>query len=77
VSELKHSMAQATEIQRAFQEKFGANEELLGIGIGLNAAGDDLAISVLVKRPETASQLPTEFKGLDVVVDVVGANTAY
>lgn len=77
MSELKHSMAQATEIQRAFQEKFGADEELLGIGIGLNDAGDDLTLNVLVKKPEKASQLPAEFKGLDVVVNVVGANTAY
>ena len=77
MGELKHSMAQAAEIQRDFEEEFGADQELLGVGIGLNAAGDDLAISVLVKRPEAASQLPSEFKGLDVVVDVVGANTAY
>ena len=77
MSELKHSMAQATEIQQAFQEAFGADQNLLGIGIGLNAAGDNLAISVLVKKQETASQLPSAFKGLDVVVDVVGANTAY
>lgn len=77
MSELKHSMAEAAAIQQAFEEKFGGDEELLGVGLGLNAAGDDLAITVLARKPETASRLPSDFKGLDVVVEVVGANTAY
>jgi len=77
MDDLKHSMAQATEIQRAFEEKFGSDKGLVGIGIGLNASGDDLALSVLVQKPETIDKLPSEFRGLDVVVDVVSETFAY
>lgn len=77
MDDLKHSMAQATEIQRAFEAKFGSGKGLVGIGIGLNASGDDLALSVLVQEQESVAELPSEFEGLDVVVDVVDETLAY
>ncbi len=77
MDDLKHSMAQATEIQRAFERKFGSEKGLVGIGIGLNASGDDLALSVLVQQSDAAEHLPSEFRGLDVVVDVVGETVGY
>jgi hypothetical protein len=77
MDDLKHTMAQATKIQRAFEAKFGSGKGLVGIGIGLNASGDDLALSVLVQEQETVTELPSEFDGMDVVVDVVGETLAY
>lgn len=77
MADFKHSMEEAVEVQRAFEKEFGADHNLLGVGIGLNEARDDLAITVLVEKQEAVAKLPTEFNGLDVVVSVVGANTAY
>jgi hypothetical protein len=74
---MKHSMAQAREIQKAFEERFGQREGLLGIGICLNPKKDDLALSISVSREGQASGLPKTFNGLDVVVDVVGAIRAF
>jgi hypothetical protein len=50
---------------------------LLGIGIGLNTGKDDLALNISVSRVAQASGIPKTFKGLDVVVDVVGAIRAF
>ncbi len=74
---MKHSMGQALEIQKAFEERFGQQEGLLGIGIGLNTGKDDLALNISVSREAQASGIPKTFKGLDVVVDVVGAIRAF
>lgn len=77
MGETKHSMRQAVEIQKAFEEKFGGEECLVGIGIGLNSSRDDLALNVSVTRKREAEKLPKTFDGLDVVVDVVGTIRAY
>lgn len=74
--ELKHSMEQAEGIQRAFEQRFGKNEGLVGVGIGLNRSRDDLALNVFVAQQEQAGALPKNFHGLDVVVDVVGGFNA-
>ena len=73
----KHSMNEALEIQKAFEERFGRKDGLLGIGIGLNHQRDDLALNVYVSRQREAAKLPKTFDGLDVVVDVVGAVRAF
>ncbi len=73
----KHSMNEALEIQKAFEEQFGHKDGLLGVGIGLNRQRDDLAINVYVAREREAEKLPKKFDGLDVVVDVVGGIRAF
>jgi hypothetical protein len=74
---MKHSMNEALEIQKAFEERFGDWEGLLGIGICLNPSKDDLALNISVSEETQASDLPKKFDGLDVVVDVVGSIRAY
>jgi hypothetical protein len=73
----KHSMNEALEIQRAFEEQFAHKCGLLGIGIGLNHQRDDLALNVYVSQEREAEKLPKTFDGLDVVVDVVGVVRAF
>ncbi|MHA6646218.1 hypothetical protein [Mesorhizobium sp. A623] len=73
----KHSMEQAREIQKAFEQQFGNREGLLGVGICLNPREDDLALNVSVSRRPQAISLPKIFDGLEVVVDVVGVIRAY
>jgi hypothetical protein len=73
MAETKHSMKEAVEIQRAFEEQFGDKDGLVGVGIGLNHRRDDLALNVYVCREREAENLPKTFDGMDVVVDVVGA----
>jgi hypothetical protein len=77
MADTKHSMRQAVEIQKAFEEKFAGEECLVGVGIGLNSSRDDLALNVSVTRKREAQRLPKTFDGLDVVVDVVGTIRAY
>lgn len=72
-----HSMEQAVAIQKSFEQEFAKHEGLLGVGIGLNKTQDDLAINVFVAKDVQAQLLPPNFKGLDVVVDVVGEFKAY
>lgn len=76
MADTKHSMEEAVEIQRAFEEQFCDNG-LVGVGIGLNPQRDDLALNVFVSREKEAEKLPKTFDGLDVVVDVVGVIRAY
>ena len=76
MADTKHSMQEAQEIQRAFEEQFG-DGGLVGVGIGLNPRQDDLALNVFVSRKKQAANLPKTFDGLDVLVDVVGAVRAY
>lgn len=77
MADTKHSMDQAREIQKAFEEQFGGNEGLLGVGICLSPRQDDLALNVSVSRRQQATHLPKTFDGLDVVIDVVGVIRAY
>jgi hypothetical protein len=73
----KHSMKEALEIQKAFEEQFCRKDGLLSVGIGLNPERDDLALNVYVSREWEAATLPKTFDGLDVVVDVVGVVRAF
>jgi hypothetical protein len=73
----KHTMEQAREIQKAFEEQFGDKNGLLGIGICLNPSEDDLALNISVSRSEQANGLPASFNGLEVIVDVVGTIRVY
>jgi hypothetical protein len=73
----KHSMKEALEIQKAFEERFCRKNGLLGVGIGLNDQQDDLALNVYVSQEREAAKLPKTFDGLDVVVDVVGVVRAF
>jgi hypothetical protein len=77
MADTKHSMKEAVEIQRAFEEQFGDNDGLVGVGIGLNPRQDDLALNVYVSRQKEAEKLPKTFDGLEIVVDVVGTIRAY
>lgn len=77
MAETKHSMEEARKAQRAFEQRFGGKDGLLGIGIGLNADRNDLALNVSVSERTQARGLPKTFDGLDVVVDVVGVIRAY
>lgn len=77
MAEFKHSMEQAVEIQKTFEQRFAGKAGLSGIGIGLNERGDDLAINVFVAKEAQAKSLPKTFEGLDVVVDVAGEFSAY
>jgi hypothetical protein len=77
MADTKHSMQEAVEIQRAFEELFGHRDGLVGVGIGLNPQRDDLALNVYVLREKEAEKLPKTFDGLDVVIDVVGVIRAY
>jgi hypothetical protein len=47
------------------------------VGIALNRSESDFALSVQVASEGDVKTLPEKFDGLDVIVDVVGANTAY
>ena len=62
----------AAAIQRQFEAQFAADPNVVGIGLGANAAADGPAISVLVVEPPAAGALPERFGGLEVVVIVVG-----
>jgi len=75
--ETRHSIAEAIAIQKAFEEQFAHAKGVLGIGIGLNEAKDDLALNVSVAKPQQAEAIPSEFEGLAVVVDVVGKVEAF
>lgn len=70
-------MEQAERAQKAFEQKYAKNDGVLGIGVGLNAARNDLAINVFVSTDKDGSKLPSTFDGLDVVVDVAGEFRAF
>lgn len=77
MGEMKHSIEQAVEIQRVFEERYAGKSGVVGIGIGLNEARDDLALNVQVARPAEAAQIPPKFRGLEVVIDIVGTVEAF
>ena len=62
----------AVAVQRQFEARFAADPNVVGIGLGLNAAADGPALSVLVSKPPTTGTLPDRFGGLEVIVLVVG-----
>jgi len=71
MAEFKHDMAEVSRIQKNFEERFVDAEWMVGVGVGLNQAEDDLALSVFVKTEDDLSKLPTEFEGVEVVSRVV------
>ncbi len=77
MGDTKHSMKEAVEIQRAFEERFADCDGLVGVGICLNSSRDDLAINVYLSKEKKGAKLPKTFDGLDVVVDVVGEVRAF
>ena len=77
MSELRHSIEQAVEIQKDFEQLYTKVSGVVGVGIGLNEKHDDLAINVQVAREAIGQKLPKTFDGLEVVVDVVGTVKAY
>lgn len=69
----KHSMGEAAKIQKIFESRIADGiPGIVGIGLSLNKKQDDLALNVQVEREAVAHSLPKHFRGLDVVVDVVG-----
>jgi hypothetical protein len=73
-----HSIDEAMEIQKAFERLvLPKTRGVLGVGIALNRSESDFALSVQVASEGDVKTLPEKFDGLDVIVDVVGANTAY
>ena len=70
--QMKHSMKQAVEIQKAFEEQFCHKDGLRAVGICLNPRTGDLALNVQVSKKKEAAELPKTFDGLDVLVDTVG-----
>lgn len=61
----------AAAIQRQFEAQFASDPNVVGIGLGLNAAADGPALNVQVSKPP-AGELPERFGGLEVIVLVVG-----
>lgn len=69
----KHSMGEAAKIQKIFESRIADGiPGIVGIGLSLNKKQDDLALNVQVECEAVAHSLPKHFRGLDVVVDVVG-----
>lgn len=74
----KHSLEQAMEIQKEFERRvLPSAKGILGIGIGMNRSASDFALNVQVVTKEDLNELPKEFDGLELVVDVVGSNEGY
>ena len=71
------AMERAEHIQRDFEARYADRGGVLGIGIGLNRAEDDLAINVQVASRMVAVEIPKSFHGMEVVVDVVEKIEAY
>lgn len=69
MSATKHTMEEALQIQKDFESRFARKQGIVGVGICLNKKKDDLALNVYVSRQPV--NLPDDFEGLDVVVDVV------
>ncbi len=67
------ALDRAAAIQRQFEEQFAADPNVVGIGIGLNAAENGPALNVQVTQRPAVGQLPDHFDGLEVIVIVVGA----
>jgi len=67
----------AAVVQRQFEERFAGEPDIVGIGLGQNAAADGFAITVQVSKPPVAGSFPDRFGGLEVVVTVVGPSEAF
>lgn len=71
------AIEQASEIQRVFEDRYAKEEKVVGVGLGLNERGNDLALNVQVSDQSAVADLPKTFSGLEVIVDVVGEVEAY
>jgi len=72
-------IAACKEVGMKFVDEFNVNNDtsFLCIGVGLNRAGDDAAILVLVRTDEDKQKLPATYDGMEVIVDVVGDPVAF
>ena len=64
------------DLQLAFEEKYLETDGLLGIGLTDGDRGE-LAIVVYLQSKGPEANLPTEFRGHQVIIEVVGAIDAY
>lgn len=71
------SMENAVEIQRNFEDLYAQAETVVGVGIGLNSERDNLALNVQVSDRASVGAFPKTYKGLEVVVNVVGPISAF
>lgn len=72
-----HTIEEAIEIQKEFERTvLPSAVGVLGVGIGFNTTETDYALNVQVATERDVNKLPATFDGLDVVVNVVGSNTA-
>jgi len=74
---MKHTLHQIEASQRKLEAAMAGKQGVNGIGIGLNAAGDDFALTVFCSDANAAKSLPASFDGIEVVADVVGEVGAY
>lgn len=71
------AMRKAQVVQKDFEDHYGNMDKIVGIGIGLNAQQNDLALNVQVLDQSALGALPRHYGGLDVVINVVGEVSAY
>jgi hypothetical protein len=67
-----HTMEEAIEIQKNFEQLYCHRPGMLGVGIRKAPTGE-FALSVQLRSGRDGKGLPSEFFGLDVVTDVVGS----
>ena len=71
------AMRKAEVVQKDFEDHYGNMDKIVGIGIGLNAQQNDLALNVQVSDQSALRSLPRHYGGLDVVINVVGEVSVY
>jgi hypothetical protein len=69
---LRTSKAEALAAKEAFQRKFAEQRDDRAVGIGLNRSRDDWAVKVYARTTKASRDLPTQFNGYEVDVQVVG-----
>ena len=73
----RQAFEKAALIQRQFEDRYCDLPSVVGVGLGLNSASDGPAINVQVTQELPVRALPKKFRGLEVVVDIVGEVQAY
>ena len=66
----------AEKAKRKFESEFRSTPGVTGIGIGLNAIGDD-AVIVYVSDNSVSASLPKKVDGIEVLCEVTGDIDAY
>jgi hypothetical protein len=74
---MKHTLHEVEAVQRKLEAAVAGKEGVNGIGIGVNAKGDDFALTVFCSDPKAAKSLPASLDGVEVVADLVGEISAY